>query len=411
MKKLGILGLILLLPILSFIFPACGDGNRWNFPVDDDDELVNLPSPGGPVRRLTIYSLDTISGEHGAVEDFVENNGLRDGSETFPFLVGSIGRGFSANVSVEVFPRNAVNQEVHWIMHNSTIADINIDQMTQSEVTVRGITNGFALFHVESVENPDILVYFHVRVTDPVLPTGFVNPVFEEFPIWDDNMLNDPGGLSFFDYKTLGLGSISNTDMSTGIFRVRIVSSSPTGEAPSNLNLIPRITPEQFRSAFEIEQVSSNRITGDIELQITALAGTRGEAARIELNSAASEFTSLPIYIRVIQPFPANSVLSILPALSPSSVNPLEVLSGVPRDIVVSAGGNFPPSDARYQWRISGSQTGYTASLINDGTNRASLTLIGDSGLYPEGVLEIEVTARDYYDNERTASITRFEVR
>ena len=220
MKKPGILSLALLL----FLFFSC---NGSSITPNDEPENGDLPAPppAGPVTHLTLHALDTTSGEHGPVEEFVENDRLMEGSELFPYWIGSIGRGFTANVSVEVFPRNAANPRVVWVGHNTNIAVIDRELTTDNIAVVRGLSNGTALFHVESAENPEILVYFSVRVTDPVYPIGFIDPAFEEFPLWDDPLLNEPNGLYHSDYKTLGLGRIGNADMSSGIFTVRMLYS------------------------------------------------------------------------------------------------------------------------------------------------------------------------------------------
>ena len=369
------------------------------------------PQAGDPVTRLTLYGLDPDDGAEKPVANFTVNSS-RDGSNVNPFLIGDTGRGFTKDVSVILDPTDAPNQRVRWIEHNSNIAIVDRSLSTHTDAIIRGVSNGTALFLVESEANSDVFAYFVVTVIDPVSPTGITVSALgpPSWPLWNVSAL-DGNGLSDTDYATLGTGRLQDeTDMSTGTITVNVTGS---GGVPSNLNLSASVTPANLNSSVRVEQISSNMITGRVEFRVTALGGTQGELLQIRLTSvAAHDVSSAPVYLRILQPFASNSALSISPTEGPASINPFTLTDGEARSLRAVVGNNFPVADiAGFTWTVAGTEES-VAEFDASTNNPVELTLTPGSPASYTGAaqLEVKASAVDFFGNERTASITRFVV-
>ncbi|MCL2007440.1 MAG: Ig-like domain-containing protein [Treponema sp.] len=364
---------------------------------------VNVTAPPeqgqGAVTRLALLGLNPDDGEEEAIT-FFEANANRAGTRISPYLIGNVARDYTIRLTLEAMPRDASNQRVKWTAPENGNAVIVASDTNHEQITIRGVNVGSAVFMVESESNPDVVVYFFVRVIDPIQVQGVeFLPASADFPEWNDPSL-DGNGTSAGNYLTLGLG---DAERATGTFSVRLFSADGI---PSNLNLSTSITPPGLNSSVRVEQLRSNQMTGIVDFRVTALTGTRGEPAIITFGSqAAPGVTPGVANVRVLQPFGDNNTASIGPAESPvGTTGPIMLTNGVPRAIRAGISNFFPIDDvASFQWDDTGSHDG-SLTFNNPSANPVQLTFTGTDA---DG-LEVGLTVTDYFGNELTAFNSSF---
>jgi len=352
-----------------------------------------------------------------------------DGSELTKALdMGEVTVGYTTEVTITLSPviPAPANSNVRWVDYGSNFAKIT--KSDKNGATIQGITKSggnHAIFSVQSVSNPEVIVYFKVKVIGTVAVEKFcdngLKVIEDNIEELDPMKLSKPTFKNSYSGNTDNDGSADDKYLTLGAkdgydkvyLKTKLVGEN--SKVPTNLSVYFDIKPS---GAAKLETVKKNTSTGEVWFKLTALKSTGNEANQLaQITAIAGEKSTIKskvFYLRVLEPWSSNTSSSLKFKEIQNAVANLTSLtinaSSTKEIYVIST--SPPTEDLTFTWEVGSNSSSYISSVnpssssstttTTNPKNKATITA-GSTATSGNTSASVKVTVKDYFDTSGTA--------